>query len=590
MELNVLQRRRVAHTRTYVSLPREKYFEKCVPLHIAALKGDLSAAEQLLDRDPSLITTPITDHGETAFHIAAAEGHVHFVKPLLETMAISDIQTANNKGATALTFSAAAGHVGMAKMIISKLPTLPTFTGPGSSNGVTPLFMTALMGHGDIGDYLFAYSGFESWSQKQQIDLLIASIESGLYDLAMKVVNANKNLAFLADDKGNTPLAVLARNPSAFVRQGEVRGFQSVATKVVGLMKLWSKPNKKMGEACDAYTLFDLLWECTITHQDIEAGQLYDFNTCSLVFIATKCGNYHFLVLLISKDPVFLYKIDSSRHSIFHIAVKYRHVDIFNLIYEMMGMKDLMVTYTEEDTRNNMLHLAGILAPQQQLNNIPGAALKMQHEVLWYKEVEKHVQPLYRNMKNLAGQTPHELFLEQHGPLMKEGEKELKHTAKSFMLVTMLITTVVFAAAFTVPGGYDSITGDPVLGHRTKAFVIFPICEAAATLSSLMSMLMFLSILTSTYAERDFVTTLPFWLVSGVMALFVSIVAMVGALCSSILFYEHELVAEIVLMLLFGSVPILFIGLKYGLLVGILRCTYGGRWLFGSNNCLFKVN
>lgn len=165
-------------------------------------------------------------------------------------------------------------------------------------------------------------------------------------------------------------------------------------------------------------------------------------------------------------------------------------------------------------------------------------------------------------MRNCAGVAPHDLFLEQHAQVMKEGEKEMKQTAKSFMLVTMLITTVVFAAAFTVPGGYDNGTGAPIL-EKESFFVTFPISEAVATMSAMMSMLMFLSMLTSRYGEKEFLTSLPFLLVMGVVVLFISIVAMVAALCSSILLYERGLGAAVALLVVFGSVPMMFIALKY---------------------------
>lgn len=197
------------------------------------------------------------------------------------------------------------------------------------------------------------------------------------------------------------------------------------------------------------------------------------------------------------------------------------------------------------------------------------------------QEVEKLVRPSYRNKKNYAGQTPHELFLFEHHNLMKDGEKFMKQTAKACMLVTMLIATVVFTTAFTVPGGYDSTTGVPILKNKSM-FAVFPVSEAVATLSSLTSMLMFLSILTSRYSDDDFLKTLPFWLVVGVAALFFSIVAMMVAFCTCLLFFEHGWATVALLLVFFGSVPTMFVILKYPLLVTILRCTYSCTWLFRS--------
>ncbi|KAL0398118.1 UNVERIFIED_CONTAM: hypothetical protein Sradi_2155100 [Sesamum radiatum] len=352
---------------------------------------------------------------------------------------------------------------------------------------------------------------------------------------------------------------------------------------VLSYMKL--KKTHKNSVECDAYKLLGYLWDIVISQEDVETAQIVG-NTSKLFFIAAESGNDEFLVELIRRYPDFLYKVNESKHSIFHIAVVRRYVRVFNLMHELVGVKELIATYIDKDG-NNMLHLAAKLSPQNQLNSIPGAALQMQREVLWYKEVEKIVQPLYRDMKNKAGQTPYDIFLAEHENLMKEGEKLMKQTAKSCMLVTMLIATVVFTTAFTVPGGYNNNTGAPILQNE-KVFMVFPISEAVATLSSLTSMLMFLAILTSRYREKDFVNSLPFWLVIGVGALFISIMAMMVAFCTCLLSYEHGLVAATALLAFFASVPIMFIILKYELLVTVLRSTYGCRWLFRSNNRLFS--
>ncbi|KAG8385107.1 hypothetical protein BUALT_Bualt03G0007000 [Buddleja alternifolia] len=330
----------------------------------------------------------------------------------------------------------------------------------------------------------------------------------------------------------------------------------------------------------DAYELLGCLWDSAISQEDVETGKIGKHS--KLLFVAAESGNDGFLAEIISRYPDFLHKVNTDEHSIFHIAVSHRYVEIFSLMLGLNGVKDLIASYIDI-YGSNMLHLVAKLAPQAQLNVIPGAALQMQREVLWFKEVEKIVKPSYRNMMNRDGQTPYELFLEKHKDLMKEGEKQMKQTANSCMLVTMLIATVVFTTAFTVPGGYNN-NGTPILNDN-KLFMVFPISAAIATLSSLISTFVFLSILTSRYSENDFLKSLPLLLVIGVGTLFVSIVAMMVAFCTCLLFYQHRL--AVVTILFFVIVPIMFLVLKYPLLVTILRSIYGCRRLFWSNSRLF---
>ncbi|XP_015063816.1 uncharacterized protein LOC107009067 [Solanum pennellii] len=62
---------------------------------------------------------------------------------------------------------------------------------------------------------------------------------------------------------------------------------------------------------------------------------------------------------------------------------------------------------------------------------------------------------------------------------------------------------------------------------------VFVISDAVALVSSIVSIIMFLSILTSRYAEDDFLMSLPAKLFFGITALFVSIVSMLLAFTST---------------------------------------------------------
>ncbi|KAH6764826.1 hypothetical protein C2S51_016075 [Perilla frutescens var. frutescens] len=545
-----------------------------VALHKAALKGDWDSAEGLLTKNDGLKTSPITDGGEIALHIAAIEGHEIFVSKLLGIMEVAEVEVLNTKGCTALCFAAAAGHTHIARIMVKMNSRLPTIKG---DDGVWPLHMAAMQGFHEMAQFLYPLSDFQSWTSKDKINLLTTSIDSELYGLATKIVNEHNTLAIEEDVIGETPLQVLARKPLAFCSNNGQGLWVKIIRTVLPYMK--SRTHDDMSGRGDAYTLLDCLWNAAeICEEDIEAERTQ--NNLKLFFIAAESGNDGFLVELLRRDPNFLYKVNESKHSIFHVAVLHRYAKVFSLMYELGGIKSLTTLYIDIDG-NNILHLAAKLAPPNQLNTIPVAALQMQHEVLWYKEVEKLVLPAYRNMKNNAGERPHELFLKEHEPLRKEGEKSMKQTAKACMLVAMLIATVVFTTAFTVPGGYNNSTGVPIL-EKSKLFMIFPVSEAVATLSSLTSMLMFLSILTSRYSDDDFLKTLPFWLVVGVAALFFSIVAMMVAFCSCLLFFEHGWASATLLLVFFGSVPTMFVVLKYPLLTTILRCTYGCPGLFRS--------
>ncbi|GKB02257.1 ankyrin repeat-containing domain, PGG domain protein, partial [Tanacetum coccineum] len=251
-----------------------------------------------------------------------------------------------------------------------------------------------------------------------------------------------------------------------------------------------------------------------------------------VLFVAAEVGNTTFLVELIRLCPDLIWKLDDNNQTIFHIAVKHRHEGIYNLLYEIGAMKD-MITPIKDRQDNNMLHLVGKSAKEKRLEDVSGVALQMQRQLLWFQEVKNTIPPSYRERKNEDGLTPHELFTKEHKELVSQGEKWMKGTASQCMVVATLIATIVFAAAFTVPGGYTQSDdhknkGLPVF--RSEAtFVVFVVADAISLFSSSGSIIIFLSILTSRYAERDFLESIPNKLMAGLATLFISIATMTQA-------------------------------------------------------------
>ncbi|KAK1406553.1 hypothetical protein QVD17_41976 [Tagetes erecta] len=310
-----------------------------------------------------------------------------------------------------------------------------------------------------------------------------------------------------------------------------------------------------------------------------------------VLFIAAEMGNTVFLVELIRRYPDLIWKVDDNGLSIFHVAVKNRHVSIYNLLYEIGSMKDL-VTPIKHTNDNNMLHLVGKMPTKKALEDIFGPALQMQKELLWFKEVRNMIPPSYRERNNNDGLTPRELFSEEHKELIRDGEKWMKETASQCMVVAALIATIVFAAAFTVPGGYDQTSGIPIF-YRKAVFVAFVVADAMSLFLSSTSILTFLSILTSRYAERDFLESLPNKLMLGVLTLFLSITAMMITFSVSFFILYHKEMKWIpILISVVAVIPvILFVVLQYQLLIDVFHSSNISKYLFKpGKQLLYYVN
>lgn len=191
------------------------------------------------------------------------------------------------------------------------------------------------------------------------------------------------------------------------------------------------------------------------------------------------------------------------------------------------------------------------------------------------------IPPDYRQRKNEDGQTPQEFFTKKHAALVIQGEYWMKHTASQCMVVATLIATIVFAAAFALPGGYNQNTGIPFF-RKEPALIVFVISDAVSLISSSISILNFLFILTSRYAETDFLESLPKKLMKGLATLFLSIVTMMVAFSASffVLYSQNVEWVTITVTCLAGIPVILFAILHFPLLRDAFNSTYQSRYLF----------
>ncbi|GKB79351.1 ankyrin repeat-containing domain, PGG domain protein [Tanacetum coccineum] len=171
------------------------------------------------------------------------------------------------------------------------------------------------------------------------------------------------------------------------------------------------------------------------TPQDV-VSTVRKYYSSRVVFIAAEMGNTKFIVELIRQYPDLIWKVNDKNQSMFHVAVIHRQECIYNLLYEIGSLKDLITPLTDVDG-NNMLHLAGLSAKNKRLQDISGVALQMQRELLWYKEVEVMVPPSYREKKNNDDLLPHELFTKEHKDLLSASEKWMKDTASQSRVVAV---------------------------------------------------------------------------------------------------------------------------------------------------------
>ncbi|RZC82070.1 hypothetical protein C5167_044649 [Papaver somniferum] len=583
------------------------------PLYKALAKGDWRTAKEIIEDHPEGLSARITSRGDTALHAAVVSGKLSTVKALLKLLPPEALEAKNSSGDTAIALSAADGTTKIAKLLVKKNKWVLRIK---NQYGFIPLVMSILYEKEDMFYYIYSVTPMDELDpdkSKNGASFLLGAINSEMFDVALEVLEFYPKLAICKDRFGIPAIYLLAvksymfpsgsrfgfwqrcmySSCAALDERQRTRKFGTgesvIALKRLGSLRLSTASRsgrwpqniysscvkdllEKRRKHVQVLELLKVICSAIghMTDEELKNGKVYD----TMLAAATN-GNIEVFMELFDANPSLLYTSTTvSRKTLYHQAVMSRQENIFNFI-SSMGQRDIRATH-KDNSDNNLLHYAAMLPLSSMLDKISGAALQMQREIQWFQEVEKIVQPKYKESLNKDGKTPAEVFTEQHKALKKDGEVWMKETANACMLVSALIATVMFAAAFTVPGGNEQSTGTPFF-LKTPAFTIFIVSDAISLFASCSSILMFFSILTARYAEQDFLKSLPQRLVIGLASLFISIAAMMAAFGATlVIVLRSSITWAFIPVTLLASVPVVLFGLLlFPLFLDIVRSTYG---------------
>ncbi|XP_024640196.1 uncharacterized protein [Medicago truncatula] len=552
--------------------------------------------------------------GRTVLHVAVIAGREGIVKKLVKRGKYELMKMKDNRGYTALALAAElTGNTNIAKCMVEKKRGKSSLHGSEpvidhdllflkTNDDEIPLLLAAAKGHKELTSYLYDSTKLDDKNDKSfdnRVLLLTRCITAEIFGVALSLLQEFPEMPIAHKSKsrsdGVQPLYALARMPSVF-RRGNKYGFirkflykkkhnlngiivnlanviekekqhktsftgrlrvlihvsfqNSVLLKLSGIREIYEQKVTH----CVVHKILSCLCKKipVLNESDLREASAYD-----AMLQAAKHGNIEFIDAMRKVNPDLLWTIDKNKRGVFSHAVLNRRKAVFKLIHDgtVNGRKEI-VKCRVDAFGNTMLHLAGFLGPSSDLDRRSGPAMQMQREIMWFKAVEKIVHPKCKEAKNSDDKKPRELFTESHKELVKAGEKWAKDTAGSFTLVATLITTIMFAAAFTVPGGNNQDSGIPLFLHD-NTFNVFIIADAISLFTSSTSVLLFIGILTARYAEKDFLKSLPLRLLFGLIALFFSVVSMIVAFCASLAMLLKGHHGVIITAMCFACVPVI---------------------------------
>ncbi|KAI9199196.1 hypothetical protein LWI28_029236 [Acer negundo] len=246
---------------------------------------------------------------------------------------------------------------------------------------------------------------------------------------------------------------------------------------------------------------------------------------------ATRTGMIEIVRKILKEHPQAVEHISHKKQNILHVAASYRQREVFELVKDMHIPTSRLILGIDEDSYTVLQHVAD--TKNYPGGTRPGPAYQLQEELEWFKSVEDIMPSFFTKHRDKSNKTAKELFKDKHKDQLKDAQKWIKETSQSCSAVAVLVATVVFAAAFTVPGGTDDDNGLPILLDN-PFFLFFTIADVISLSSSLTAVVMFLSVLTSPFELEDFRVSLPRRLTLGFALLFMSVATTMLAFTSTV--------------------------------------------------------
>ncbi|KAF8036150.1 hypothetical protein BT93_C1987 [Corymbia citriodora subsp. variegata] len=512
------------------------------PLVRAAFKGDWEFATRFFEGDSASKKAKITNRSETLLHVAALSAQDQFLEKLVELFSLDPeaLEMVDCDGRTALHNAVLCGSIRMVKALVRSNPKLTQLA---DNKGRAPLGISALEAsrHKEIAWFLAKNTTDDGpshpFSSSSAIDTII--------DLTYN---------------GHHVLQILRRSLWNVAKIGVpiIKRVHEVKLRHMAALELTK-------QVCIAISYKNII------------GITDFFDMKFLLYQATIRGVNEFIKCCIQFFPELIWSSPYGKRLIAH-AVAFHQERILGLFLKVNSTNELsLLTMPTWQESSDMMWAAVQYTPMvNRLTNVAGAAFEMQREIQWYKAVEEWVISSVRteivDNKKLFWQ----IFVENRNELLKNGEKWAKDTSNSCMLVSTLIATVLFAAAFTIPGGNDNNTGVPLLLGQ-NSFMVFTISDALGLFSSVTAILLFLAILTSRFEAQDFLYSLPKKIIMGLSLLFLSLAFMLVAFAATLtIVLDERLEWALIPITLLASVPVaLFVVLQLPLLYQMVKSTYG---------------
>ncbi|KAK6229641.1 hypothetical protein QUC31_001880 [Theobroma cacao] len=516
-------------------------------LYQSAKLGQVDSFKHLLHQNPGILSK-VTPQGNTALHIAVKFGHKGIVTEICGRC-VSLLIKQNLHGDTPLHIAARAGHFSIVDFL------------------VRAIFSSSWGGREDE---IMGKFGILSMGNRENSTVLHEAVRNGHLCVVQLLLKVDPKLASLENSAGESPLYLAAREgmleivneiltsttaPAHGGSEGQTALHAAVIERHHGIMQVLLRAKPELirevdhhGRTCLYYaaSLGDNNTVKQLLELDNTVAYVLDKHGHSPLHVAASSGHVNIIKELIRHCPDSAELVDLCGRNALHAAILSGKGNVIRYMLETAETEGL-INQPDEDG-NTPLHLATM-----------GRKTWIVRYLIWDKRVD-------RRAKNKKGQTAFDIDhsirescltvptktvsiiwrkfsspptwnIRENIPPSANQEAEdakmqsYKQMGQTLLMVTTLITTVTFAAAFTMPGGYSQNGPNQGLAllNASKTLGLFVIYDIIAmTCSTTAACLIFWGAISSKESY-------PFYLALASFLTYIALQSTAGAFMTGII-------------------------------------------------------